>query len=114
MQIFLDFLALLTLCLGALFLWGLWVFSCCTRKTVAILRLSGKAEELEHRVRGCKWLQKWGLFPPTLLLVDCGLSADARHRAECFAKDDPYLHLIAEKDLLTYFDWERTEHGTGI
>ncbi len=114
MQIFFLILTLITLCMGIGFLWGLWVFSCCTRKTVAILRLGGRAEELEHRVRGCKWLQKWGLFPPTLLLVDCGLCADARHRAECLTKHETNLHLIGEKDLPTYFDWERTEHGTGI
>lgn len=79
------------------------------RGIVTVWHLRGSCEDLEFRVRCCVLLQKWGLFTSTLLLVDCGLNAEDRKRAELLACEQPMVDLISECDLHTYFDYVSVE-----
>ncbi len=105
-------------CGGVLFLlWclaGFLLYSRAEENTVTLLRLTGDAPELEKQVRWCKWLQNAGISSWPMLLVDCGMKPEARKRAELLAADSTFVHLVAEGDLLTYFDFTRADHGTGI
>ena len=113
MEILLAILA----CCGAFWmlaaLWGLLLRGY-DGETALLLRLRGDAPELEKRVRRAKWLQSMEGGELPVLLLDCGLSPQARRRAEKLAQGEMNLHLLAEKDLLTYFDFTRADHGTGI
>ena len=76
----------------------------CGRNMVTVWHLRGTAPDLEFRVRLCLLLQKMGLFSPKLVIADCGLTSDARKRAEILCRQQPFVDLIMAKDLLTYFE----------
>ncbi len=105
-------------CLGVLFLF--WCTKCVllrpsfAEEHLTLLRLSGDAPLLEKQVRYLRWMQNSGMQPWPAVLVDCGMTPDARKRAEILATEDLFLHLVAEDDLFTYFDFMRADHGTGI
>lgn len=109
--------AILALWGGLFLLWcaaGFLLCSCREENTVTLLRLFGDVPELERQVRRCRWLRSVGLSAGPVLLLDCGMTGDARKRAELLCRDDAFVHLLAEGDLLTYFDFTRADHGTGI
>ena len=109
--------AILSCCGGLFLLWCIAGFLLCSRgeeNTVTLLRLFGDVPELERQVRRCRWLRSMGLSTGPVLLLDCGLTPDARKRAALLCRDDAFVHLLAEGDLLTYFDFTRADHGTGI
>ena len=83
-------------------------------REVTLLFLQDDAPHLEQKVRHIRWLHSTGIFTGELLLVDCGMTQEVRKTAEILAKDSFFIHLIAEKDLQTYFTFTRSEHGTGI
>ena len=76
----------------------------CARGMTTVWRVRGNAADLEYRVRLCVLLQRLGLLSPRMVLADCGLTQDARKRAELLCADLPRIDLVAEKDLLTYFE----------
>ena len=69
-----------------------------------VWHVKGTAPDLEYRVRLCLLLQKLGLLSPRLVLADCGLTQDAKRRAELLCRNCPGIDLVLEKDLLTYFE----------
>ena len=79
------------------------------RGMIAVWRLQSPGSELEFRVRCCVLLQKCGLCPARLVLVDCGLCPENRKRAEFLAREQPFVDLVGEKDLLTYLDMVSAE-----
>lgn len=83
-------------------------------REVTLLFLEADAPYLEQKVRHFKWLRSTGISTGELLLVDCGMTQEVRKTAEILAKDSFFIHLVAEKDLQTYFTFTRSEHGTGI
>ena len=113
-----EFLAAITLCGCAMLLaWALMggaLFPVDAEGMLTLWRLEGDAPDLEKTVRGLHRLRSAGLLSSTVVMLDCGLSPEARKRAEILARDELWLHLIAEKDLCTYFDFSRADHGTGI
>ena len=113
MEILLAILACGGVLLLLMALWGLLLRGR-EGETVLLLRLTGDAPDLERRVRRAKWLQSMEDGELPVLLLDCGLSPQARRRTEKLALGEMNLHLLAEKDLLTYFDFTRSDHGTGI
>ena len=84
---------------------ALWLLApFCARGMTVVWHVDGTAPDLEYRVRLCLFLQKIGLLSPKLVLVDCGLTQDARRRAELLSKDCFWIDLVMENDLLTYFE----------
>lgn len=83
-------------------------------REVTLLFLQDDAPHLEQKVRHFRYLHSTGIFTGELLLVDCGMTQEVRKTAEILAKDSSFIHLVAEKDLQTYFTFTRSEHGTGI
>jgi len=109
--------AILALCGGLFLLWcaaGFFLCGTAGEDAVTLLRLHGDAPELEKQLHHCKWLRSMGLCAGSVLLLDCGMTRDARKRAELLCREDAFVHLLAEGDLLTYFDFTRADHGTGI
>ena len=113
MEILLAILACGGVILLLMALWGLLLRGQ-DGETLLLLRLSGDAPDLERRVRRAGWLRSLGFGELQAVLLDCGLSPEARRRAERLAAPETDLHLLAEQDLLTYFDFMRADHGTGI
>ena len=93
---------------------GLLLLPAAMENFVTVWHLCGEAPSLEKRVRSLRWLQRTGFFPSCILLVDCGLSFDARKRAELLARNEIGIHLVSQQDFFTYFDFTRADHGTGI
>lgn len=79
------------------------------RNMVTIWHVRGAANDLEYRVRLCLFLQKTGLLSSKLVLVDCGLTAEARKRAEILCREQPMTDLVSRCDLDTYFDMVSVE-----
>lgn len=79
------------------------------RNMFSLWYVSGTCEELEYRVRLCLLLQRIGLFTHRLVLVDCGLLPEARHRAELLLREQPMMDLVRQEDLKTYFDFVSAE-----
>lgn len=62
-----------------------------------ILRVTGKARELEHTVDGLAWLIQNGTIPAELILLDDGMDEETRSAAELLAADlGISLHRPAE------------------
>lgn len=112
-----ELLAAIAICgCGILLFWMLasaLLLPCEEEELVTLWRLEGDASSLEKTARGLTILHKAGCLH-TVVMLDAGLTADARKRAKLLARDELWLHLIAEKDLCAYFDFTRTDHGTGI
>ncbi len=68
-----------------------------TGRAVIMLPLYGAAEEMETSVQA---LQRERELP--LLLVDCGLSEEALHRAQLLVRDGEGVELVVPEDLPTY------------
>ena len=83
-------------------------------RSVTVLLLKGDVPHLERRIRYYLWLMRWGFLPGELLLADCGLSPWGRKQAELWTRESECLHLVSFGDLQTYFEFTRSEHGTGI
>jgi len=79
------------------------------RHMVTIWHVRDETADLEYRVRLCLLLQKMGLLSARLVLVDCGLKADARKRAEILCREQPLVDLVSRCDLDTYFDMVSVE-----
>lgn len=79
------------------------------RNMVTVWQIRGAVPELEYRVRLYLLLQKLGLVSFRLVLVDSGLSPDARKRAELLCRDESMTDLVSACDLSTYFDFVRVE-----
>ena len=76
----------------------------CAKNMTTVWHVRGNAPDLEYRVRLCVFLQRIGLLASRLVLVDCGLNPDARLRAELLCANLPGVDLVAENDLITYFE----------
>ncbi len=82
-------LALVVWCLaGRLLLPAQGVVVCC--------RARGDAPELEQTMRSLTWLVESGLLRASLRIVDCGLTPEARARAELLAARRRYIEIVEE------------------
>ena len=100
-----------------LFLWcllGALLLPAVGADAVTLWHLRGREPALEKRVRGWLWLRRSGLLASTLVLVDCGLDGETRRLAELLCRDQPFVDLVSHGDVQAYFDFKRTEDGTGI
>ena len=79
------------------------------RGMVTVWHIGGECDELEYRVRCCVLLQKFGLVSARLVLVDEGLTAPARKRAEVLSRELPGVDLVTYGDLETYFEFTKAE-----
>lgn len=52
-----------------------------------VLRVTGRAKELEHTVDGLVWLIQNGTIPAELILLDDGMDEETRNAAELLAAD---------------------------
>ena len=113
-----ELVAAIMICGGALLLFGMlagWtLYPVNAEGMLTLWRVTGDAPELEKTVRVLLRQRNVGAFSGTVVILDAGLTDEARRRAELLARDELWLHLIAEKDLGTYFDFSRADHGTGI
>jgi len=83
-------LVLVVWCLaGRLLLPAHGVLVCC--------RVRGDAPELEQTVRSLSWLVESGLLRATLCIADCGLTPEARARAEALAARRRYIEIVEEE-----------------
>ena len=53
-----------------------------------VIRARGDAPELEQLLRGIRWLREGGTLVADVLLIDCGLTDEARRRAELLERSD--------------------------
>ena len=89
---------------------ALLIFSPMTaRNMVTVWQIRGTVPDLEYRVRLYLLLQKVSIVSSRLLLVDAGLTSDARRRAELLCRETSLVDLISVCDLSTYFDFVRVE-----
>lgn len=63
----------------------------------AVYRCRGDAPALEQTVRRLVWLAESGLWAGSVRIVDCGLTQDARRRAEKLAARYGYIRLEVEE-----------------
>ncbi len=83
-------LVLVVWCLaGRLLLPARGVLVCC--------RVRGDAPELEQTMRSLSWLVESGLLRATLRIVDCGLTPEARARAEVLSARRRYIEIVEEE-----------------
>lgn len=72
-------------------------------------RLCGDCPELEHRIRAWNWLRRCGFTGARLVLLDGGMTEDARRRAALLT-DAP---LLRETETERMIELVRGEDGTG-
>ena len=72
-------------------------------------RLYGDCPELEHRIRAWNWLCRCGLTGARLVLLDGGMTEDARRRAALLT-DAP---LVRETETERLIELVRGEDGAG-
>ena len=92
--------AFLTAAGGVLLLWcaaGALLRGRRTAGLEAVYRCRGGAPELEQTVRRFVWLRESGLWDGPLCIVDCGLTHDARRRAETLAACFGYIRIESEE-----------------
>ena len=64
-----------------------------------IIRARGDAPELEQLLRGIRWLREGGTLVADVLLVACGLTADARARGARAARRCEDLKLCNTEEI---------------
>ena len=64
-----------------------------------VIRACGDAPELEQLLRGIRWLRESGTLMADVLLVDCGLTDDARALCECAARRCEDLKLCKTEEI---------------
>lgn len=71
-------------------------------------RVEGACPHLEYRLRGYLWLLHGGLCCAELVVVDCGLTCEARRGLECLLQRETAARVIDE------YEWKKTvcDHGT--
>lgn len=88
---------LATIGLAAL-LWlifGTFLMPAGTPGTMRIYLLaSGEADDVEHTLRGLKWLRNAGLLAGKVDILDAGLDGVGRARVKHLLKQYPGVHLI--------------------
>lgn len=67
----------------------------------AVLRLSGDAPGLEQTLRGLLWLRESGRVRMGILLVDEGLTPEARETAELLCRREAGVRLLSAPALTT-------------
>jgi len=67
------------------------------RGVLVLCRVRGDAPELEQTVRSLTWLVESGLLRATLRIADCGLTPEARARAEALAARRRYIEIVEEE-----------------
>ena len=99
----------ITLCVLLIlgFAWLLWMLSGAlltpvrsggdTRITL-VVQARGDAPELENLLRGALWLRESGTVAADILLVDCGLTEDARSMANYLADREKNAEVIDAKE----------------
>ena len=100
----------ITLCVLLIlgFAWLLWMLSGAlltpvrsgrdTRITL-VVQARGDAPELENLLRGIRWLRESGTLMADVLLVDCGLTDDARARGARAARQCEDLKLCNTEEI---------------
>lgn len=100
----------ITLCVLLIlgFAWLLWMLGCAlltpvrsgrdTRITL-VVQARGDAPELENLLRGIRWLRESGTLMADVLLVDCGLTDDARALCEHAARQREDLKLCNTEEI---------------
>lgn len=100
----------ITLCVLLIlgFAWLLWMLGCAlltpvrsgrdTRITL-VVQARGDAPELENLLRGIRWLHESGTLMADVLLVDCGLTDDARALCERAALQREDLKLCNTEEI---------------
>ena len=92
----------ITLCVLLIlgFAWLLWMLSgaLLTRITL-VVQARGDAPELENLLRGIRWLRESGTLMADVLLVDCGLTDDARALCERAARQCEDLKLCNTEEI---------------
>ena len=100
----------ITLCVLLIlgFAWLLWMLGCVlltpvrsgrdTRITF-VVQARGDAPELENLLRGIRWLRESGTLMADVLLVDCGLTDDARALCERAAQQCEDLKLCNTEEI---------------
>lgn len=100
----------ITLCVLLIlgFAWLLWMLGCAlltpvrsgrdTRITL-VVQARGDAPELENLLRGIRWLRESGTLMADVLLVDCGLTNDARALCERAALQCEDLKLCNTEEI---------------
>lgn len=100
----------ITLCVLLIlgFAWLLWMLGCAlltpvrsgrdTRITL-VVQARGDAPELENLLRGIRWLRESGTLTADVLLVDCGLTDDARALCERAAWQREDLKLCNTEEI---------------
>ena len=81
------------------FLWGLAgavLLPVAGDNLTMVCRAKGDAPELEQTVRSFAWLRGTGMVELPLQILDCGMTPQARRRAERLARQHPYVQLIAQ------------------
>ena len=89
-------LCVLAACGLLILLWcvtALLLFPAAGEDMTLVWPIEGDCPELEFRVRAYLWLCRAGLFRARLVLTDCGMTMDARRRAELLAKDHSIVAL---------------------
>ncbi|MEG0876300.1 MAG: hypothetical protein RSD32_06020 [Oscillospiraceae bacterium] len=68
-------------------------------RVTVTLSADGDAKRLEHLISGLLWLEKNGTLPSGVIIVDCGLTAEALDRARLLEKKHPQLSLCLPQEL---------------
>ena len=72
------------------------------QEAVLVYCIAGEAKHLESYLRWIGWLCQSGLLRVEIMLVDCGLSDEAKKRASYLAEQDSrVIQLCSEDDLRT-------------
>ncbi|MDO4845807.1 MAG: hypothetical protein Q3977_04255 [Oscillospiraceae bacterium] len=104
------FACVLAACGFATLLWcisALLLFPAASADMMVVWRMEGDCPELEFRARSYLWLCRAGFFDARLVLTDCGMTADARKRAEMLAKDNSRIELTEWAAFTAA--WDRTD-----
>lgn len=69
-------------------------------RVYAVISASGCAPELESAIDSLRWLIKTGRINCSILIIDCGLTDDARREAEIFSREDMFISVCTPEEAL--------------
>ena len=73
---------------------ALLLFPAADADMTVVWEVWGDCPELEFRIRAYLWLSCVGFFRAKLRLLDCGMTEDARRRAEFLARDHSLIECV--------------------
>ena len=77
---------------------------------ISVVKASGRAEFLEETVNGLLWLKDSGAYKGNVLIVDCGMSDDAKKLAGLLTRDKKGIAMCSQSELdLIWEDFGWTE-----